>query len=256
MQKIITLIPIKKMKTAIISDIHSNLEAFTAVLEDIKKNNINKIYCAGDLIGYGPNPNEIVKAIIDNNIKSVGGNHDYALTDNLLLEEFNSYAKKSILITRKIILPEYSKYISNLPVKISKYNFLLVHGCPPESFTKYLTYVSDDELKDIFIKSEHFISFTGHSHVPEIIRFNNGNIIKHILKKGFFILDSSDKYFINAGSVGQSRDNNNKAKYIIYNTDDYSIDLRYVEYDIDKTAQKIFKSDLPPYNAERLFFGV
>lgn len=244
------------MKFAIISDIHSNLEAFIAVFNDIKKNNIKEIFCAGDLIGYGPNPNEIVKTVIENNIKSVGGNHDYALADNLLLEKFNSNAKKSILITREIILPEYFNYILNLPVKISKHNFLFVHGCPPDSFTKYIIYVSDDVLKDIFIKTKHFISFTGHSHVPEIIRFNNGNIIRSVLNKGLINLDSSDKYIINVGSVGQPRDNNNNAKYVIYNTDDYSIDLKYVEYDIKKTAEKILKLNLPPYNAERLFFGI
>jgi diadenosine tetraphosphatase ApaH/serine/threonine PP2A family protein phosphatase len=145
------------------------------------------------------------------------------------------------------------QYISNLPANLILDDILFVHGAPPDSIKNYITWLSDDELKTIFEGIEQQIAFIGHTHDP-LCCIYDGNIIEFkMLRPGINKIDSSMKHIINVGSVGQPRDRNSDAKYVIFEDTEFTTDLRFVKYDIDKTADLLAKKNFPKYNAERLF---
>jgi predicted phosphodiesterase len=244
---------IHTMKIAIISDIHGNYEALLSVKVDIQKAQVGKIICLGDFIGYGPQPEEVAKYLIENEIPCVMGNHEKAIINPAALISFSSDAMISIEITRNLISNKTVQYIANLPANLILDDMLMVHGAPPDSINTYLTSLSDDELWEIFDHLEQQIAFIGHTHDP-LCCFWDGNIVDFkIVRQGINRLDPKGKNIINVGSVGQPRDGNSDAKYVIFNDAEYTVDLRYVKYDIDKTAKLIEERNFPKYNAERLY---
>lgn len=241
------------MKIAIISDIHGNYEALLSVHEDIQKSEVNKIICLGDFIGYGPQPEEVAQFLIENEIPCVLGNHENAIMNRDALINFTEDAMISIEITRNLISDKTWQYISNLPTNLIIDNMLFVHGAPPDSVNTYFTGLGDEELKEIFVNLEQQVAFIGHTHDP-LYCYHDGNIFDFkMLYPGTNQIDSTVKNIINVGSVGQPRDGNSDAKYIIFNDADFTVDLRYVKYDIDKTANLLAKKNFPKDNADRLY---
>src|SRR3972149_6776851 len=126
------------MLIAIVSDVHANLEAFQAVLEDMERFKPDKRINLGDLVGYGPNPREVIQLNRDNCFTTLKGNHDAAIADNFMLSKFNSAAQKAISMHRKE-LSEYEKnYLKNLPINFQHNEIFFVHGFPPNSLTQYV----------------------------------------------------------------------------------------------------------------------
>ena len=240
------------MKFAIITDIHGNYEALKSVHKDIVKSNIDKIFCLGDIIGYGPEPEKVIEFIINNHIPCTFGNHELAIFDNRILNKFNTDAFESILITRKLISKKSLEIIRNLPRFISKDNILFVHGCPDNNVTTYINYMSDYDLISVFLKLKTNICFVGHTHKLKLYSYNGSEITKNDIFNCFKFLDKNHKHIVNAGSVGQPRDGNNKAKYVIFDNSNFSIETRLIPYDIKKTADMIIKLGFPKYNADRL----
>jgi len=236
---------------AIISDIHSNLEALNAVLDDIKNRGIKKIFCLGDIVGYGANPNECVELIRGINCKSVVGNHDYGVLGKESLDYFNKYGIIAILWTKKVIKNENLKFLESLPLtieeKIKGKKVIFSHANPksPELWE----YLFPDYVDDAFDCGD--IIFVGHSHIP-FVNSEEGNLLLH---EGKIHLDEDKKHLINPGSVGQPRDGINKASYCIFDEKDFKIEIVRVEYDIKKTYEKIIKNGLPEWLGERLFLG-
>lgn len=241
------------MKIAIISDIHGNYEALMSVDEDIQEAEVDKIICLGDFINYGPQPEEVARYLIDNDIPCVLGNHENAIMHKEALAKFNEYAMFSIEITRGLISKETLEYISKLPVNLIMDNMLFVHGAPPDSVNAYITRLSDDELTGIFNSMKQQIAFIGHTHDILYCGYDGHEFEFKNMCRGANKIDPTMKHLINVGSVGQPRDGNSDAKYVIFDNTEFAVDLRYVKYDIDKTAKLIEERNFPKYNAERLY---
>ena len=243
------------MKIAIISDIHSNYEALLSVQKDIQKAEVDKIVCLGDFIGYGPQPEEVAQFLIENKIPCVLGNHENAIINPDTLINFSSDAMISIEITRNLISDKTIQYISNLPTSLTIDHMFFVHGAPPDSFRDYIVWLSDDELKVRFKNLGQQIAFIGHTHDP-LRCFYDGNVVDFkMLRQGINQIDPEVKNIINVGSVGQPRDGNSAAKFVIFDDTDFTVDLRYVKYKIDRTAKLIEERNFPKYNAEGLYMN-
>jgi predicted phosphodiesterase len=241
------------MKIAVISDIHGNYEALLSVHKDIQQAKVDKIICLGDFIGYGPQPEEVAQFLIENEIPCVLGNHENAIIHPETLVNFSTDAMLSIEITRDLISDKTVKYISNLPANLIMDDMLFVHGAPPDSINIYFYRLSDDELLEIFDHLEQHFAFIGHTHDPLYCCYDGKTIELKMLSPGVNQIDPSMKHIINVGSVGQPRDGNSDAKYVIFDNPDFTVDLRWVKYDIDKTADLLAKKNFPKYNAERLY---
>lgn len=239
------------MKYAIISDIHANYDALESVLADIEKEKVDQILCLGDIVGYGPQPKECIAKIQELGCITVAGNHDFAAIGKTNIEYFNIYAKEATLWTQKTLNDEEKEFLNNLPLVKHFDGFTIVHATlyAPELFdyiqTSYDAYLSLQIL-------EGQVCFLGHSHVP--ITFFQEEMISYTLSPEIKLTDGM-KALVNVGSVGQPRDDNPKAAYAIYDTDQKMIWIKRVEYDVEKVGEKIRKAGLPEVLAERLKYG-
>ncbi|MFA5794655.1 MAG: metallophosphoesterase [Candidatus Brocadiia bacterium] len=251
---------------AIVSDIHSNIEALENVLKDIQRQNITEIICLGDVVGYGPNPEECID-IVRKFKFTIMGNHDEAL--KLSAVGFRGEAQDAITWTRKLLKPgwlsaparkERWDFISELPLTKVDGDILFVHGSPREPTTEYI--LSNDADLPMGEKSEKLtqifemfprLCFVGHTHDPGIItqeqKFISPPEVNYI-----FNLDPGEKYIINSGSVGQPRDGDNRSCYITVDGD--KIIYHRIEYDYDLTKDKIYKTnELDKRLGDRLVIG-
>lgn len=240
------------MHYAILSDVHSNLEALDAVLKDIRKRKINEILFLGDAVGYGPNPNECIELLKDKCTVLLAGNHDWGVLGLTDIEYFNEYARAAIEFTKGILTEKNRKTLNTFPIikNMKKENMLLVHSTPkePEKW-HYLLTLWDAEMNFHYFNQR--ICLLGHSHQPFIIeRVPSGEMVTH---KSEAKLGKSERYIINVGSVGQPRDRDPMACYAII--DDEKVELVRVPYDIETTQKKMMKEGLPLPLIERLSRG-
>ena len=240
------------MRLAVISDIHGNMEALTAVLTDIEKSDVGDIVCLGDSIGYGPQPREAIKRLQERRIPSVLGNHETAVRDAAHIAFFNPYAKISIEKTISLLTDENKAFILTMPFFLIKYGCRFVHGFPPESATIYLFHVTTEELIPSFSLFDETICFVGHTHHLEIIGFDGRNTNRDKLKEGTVALEEKKRYIVNIGSVGQPRDRNKDAKYAILDTSKYTLEIKFIPYDIAGVVKKLRKGNWPEIHAMRL----
>jgi len=240
------------MRIAVISDIHANQDAFKQVLMDIGKSNIDNTVCLGDNIGYGPEPEQVVAMLKDHNIPTVMGNHELAVIDQNYLSLFNPLARKSLLRTIKLLSEETINFFYGLEPFLTRYECRFVHGFPPDSAAMYLFQVPEDELLLTFKQMKERICFLGHTHRLEIIDFNGQVVTRAPLTKTITNLDRNHQYIINIGSVGQPRDGNNSAKYVIWDTLNDNIEVKFIPYDIVSVIDKIIAIGFPIEHAVRL----
>lgn len=223
------------MSLAFISDIHSNLEALMAVLADIKKRKIRKIYCCGDIVGYGASPNEVIEVFRKNKIVSVMGNHDLNAAIMIHPEWFNELASDALMWTNARLTSKNKFFLSTLPPLLETELFIMVHGSPREPVYEYV--YPKSKLKPLLGLVEQPVLVMGHTHIP---------MVKRIGKK----------LIINPGSVGQPRDRDRRASYCVLDAKTHKAKIVRVSYDIDASAKKIRKANLPGFLAERLYRGV
>lgn len=242
------------MRIAVISDIHGNMEAFQAALDDIAEHNVDKIYNLGDFIDYGADSEQVARKIMNSDIETIIGNHEYPFFDPTLVNNFSPTAYQSFQITKKMLSEEVITWIKSLTkVKIFR-NCRFVHGMPPDSVDTYLSYQSKYELLNRMLEMDEKIAFIGHTHIQKVVKFNKKDM--NIFLTGFrdhkVKLDDKHKYIINAGSIGQPRSSNKKAKYVIYDLDDQIVTTRYLDYDVDTAVKKIKDAGYPDRNARIL----
>ena len=241
------------MKLAIISDIHSNLEGLEAAMHDIKTQNVTTIYCIGDLVGYGANPNEVIDLLWRNSVKCLMGNHDYACLNEGAMESMIGNARESIAYTIRVLTPESFDLLQKLPRFISENGIYLTHGMPPAWFVEYLDMQSNDELKQAFLSFTEQVAFVGNTHLFEVVELTGKGRIEKYGFDGFKLdLKPSIRYLISAGSVGQPRDDNREAGYLIYDTEIRQVIKRTFQYDVELTFEKIKAARLPENNGRRL----
>jgi len=240
------------MKIAVLADIHGNLEAFQSVLEDLDQQSVDAVYCLGDFIDYGADSEEVACEIIRRNIPTIMGNHEYALLDSRIQNALSEIAYESLMITKNRISKATLDYIRTLPNYLVAGNIRFVHGVPPDSFEDYIIYFPDRYLNYIFQSFPEQIAFIGHTHTLGLYTYNGDYVTIESLHEREYALDPKRRYIINIGSVGQPRDNNKQAKYVLYDTQAGILTVRFLTYDAKKAAIKIIKAGLPEYNAARL----
>lgn len=240
------------MQIAVISDIHGNLDAFRAVLEDIATIGPADIYSLGDNIGYGGEPDQVVKMLVENGIPSVIGNHELAVKHPEQLDWFNPQARKSLERTVELLTPETVAVITAFPEWKVVDEMRLVHGFPPDSALLYQFQFSTSERNEILSSMSESICFIGHTHYPDILAWDGETSRQIDFPRGTLELNPENRYVINVGSVGQPRDGNNNAKYVVYTPEDLTVELRYVAYDVESAVEKILEAGLPDSNAWRL----
>jgi diadenosine tetraphosphatase ApaH/serine/threonine PP2A family protein phosphatase len=235
---------------AVISDIHSNLEALTAVLDDIEKHGIETIYCLGDVVGYGPNPGECLDLIIERTKWCVLGNHDYAV-----FYEPTNLNEQSRKWWRFLgILPMRRSLRTRLGGRIVTFDF--VHASPRRPINEYIfpddVYTNPVKVRVLFDRVSH-ICFVGHTHVPGVFLNEPDFYLPDELNNVYPIVDG-EKAIINIGSVGQPRDKDWRASYAYVEED--RLHFVRVEYDVDKTVEKIKAVEqLDDFHADRLKEG-
>jgi predicted phosphodiesterase len=242
-----------QMRLAVLSDIHGNLDALREVLRDMDRFRVDQVICLGDTIGYGPQPEETIRLIQERAIPAVMGNHEMAVVKPQLQEWFNPEARESIRKTQTLLSSETLLYIHGLPSSRIIGQLRFVHGCPPNSPFIYLFQLSESRLMEIFRKSTEWIVFVGHTHNLKLIRFDGQTVARNPLRQGILPLNAQNRYIVNIGSVGQPRDGNNAAKYVIVDTLALSLEVRFVPYDIAAVYRKIIDAGLPKSHAERLW---
>lgn len=240
------------MKAAIISDIHGNLQALQRVIEHIDSRGITEIYCLGDIVGYGANPNECLAVVKDRCNTIIAGNHDWAVVGKSDILNFKNDAKKAIEWTSLRLSFEDRKFLAELTLMELKGDCTLVHATPKEpQMWHYLRYSS--MLPGQFEALDNDICFIGHSHSPLIWDDGNEKKIPKANEENAF--DFEKKYIINVGSVGQPRDGDSRACYVMYDSEARTIEHVRLEYDVEKAADSIINSDLPGSLASRLYHG-
>ncbi|MBN1482198.1 metallophosphoesterase family protein [candidate division KSB1 bacterium] len=241
------------MTYAIISDIHANLAALQHVLERIQDFNCDRLVCLGDIVGYGPFPNECCEIIQEKADICIIGNHDHAAIGRTSTEYFNKYAKSALGWTTKKLSAKNKRYLQERPAQVSENDLLFVHAAPIEPLNwNYILslYDADDNFRSFNEK----VCFIGHSHVPAIISYEDGEF--PVYEQGPQVkLYNGFRYIINVGSVGQPRDKNPDACFGIYDTASSVFQLERVSYNIQDTQNAMQKKGLPIFLIERLALG-
>jgi predicted phosphodiesterase len=241
------------MRTAVLADIHANLAALEAVLDDIAGQRVSEIICLGDSIGYGPDPGEVLREIRQRRILSVLGNHEYAFRNRVYLEQMNPDPKRAMEMTLQMLSAEDIAFIVNLEPMLVYSGVRLVHGCPPKSPTCYLFYPSERMLDSVFSSFPERLCFFGHTHVLSFFEQGLPPEKGEEAELGTYRLHPDRRYLINPGSVGQPRDGiNNQAKYLIWDQDKGTVSYRAVAYDVQRTVTRLLRLGFPAFNAERL----
>lgn len=240
------------MKVAVFSDIHGNLEALQAVAADLEHLEGVKVICLGDLIGYGPDPEEVVNFVRRSGFEAILGNHEFALGDLRGRRWLNFQAAENNELVGKLLSQENLKYCLELPQFIQYRGGYFVHGYPPDSVLKYLHMQSDERVVKLFSKKNANIYFLGHTHRLQLVIVDDQKVERKVLPTGRTKLDVRKNYIVNCGSVGQPRCRDNRARYLLWDPEDNSVEVRCVDYDNKKTIQKIRERGLPEAYALRL----
>jgi len=240
------------MKYAVLGDIHANLEAFDAVLEDARKAGATHYANTGDIVGYNADPRACLQKLKTMQFASVQGNHDYYAAYHDSIDSFNPAARHSISWTRKHLGIFDRKYLRQLPLILDVENFTLVHSSlKMPNLWNYMHKKRD--AQGHFLNQFNPVCFLGHTHVPSVFIFDHGQIEHY--RFDVLPLQKGLKYLINVGSVGQPRDRDPRACYVLYDLDNQTIELRRVAYDVETTQKKIRAAGLPFRNALRLKTG-
>lgn len=241
------------MRLAVISDIHGNLEAFEAVLSDIDRSDIDRIVSLGDNIGYGPDPEAVIRLLRRRSIPSVVGNHEMVIQSLKYEKWFNQHVRETFHLTEERLSEKSKAHIRTMKRYRVEEGCRFVHGFPPKSPILYLFQASERKVKRVLDRRiGERLCFVGHTHELQMVGYDGCSLFYEFLFQGNLRLQSHYRYIISAGSVGQPRDGNNRAKYVIWDSETDVLEVRYVAYDIEKVVRKIKKAGYPDYFGERL----
>ncbi len=244
------------MRYAIIGDIHANLAAFTAVLDDIEHlGGVERVWCLGDVVGYGPDPHECIELLRQTNHVCVAGNHDWAAIGKIDTAEFNPDAAAACHWTAQQLDSADVEYLGNLPLVIQEGDFTLVHGSPREPIWEYL--ISTSLAKENFAYFKSQFCLVGHSHVPLVFCYDeDGACSSRQFLTSVRLALGRNRLIINPGGVGQPRDGDPRASYVIYDSETRLVSLYRVPYDIGTTQDKMVEHGLPIRLVTRLSYGL
>lgn len=242
------------MRYGIVSDVHSNIEALHAVLAALDVEGVDTLLCLGDIVGYGPSPNECCESLRDRGCVSIAGNHDEAAATQVGLELFTPLAREALEWNRAVLKAEHLSMLGALPRERTIGGFDIVHGAPVYHF-EYILDTLDAEAA--FGRTDASLTFVGHTHVAEVYyQDSTGRTYQQRLAHGGRIEISPEyRYIVNPGSVGQPRDRNPQAAFAICDTEAHIVDVKRVTYDVPSVQRRIEQAGLPSQLGERLAVG-
>ncbi len=240
------------MRWGIFCDIHANLEALDAVLAALTRERIDRYLCLGDIVGYGANPRECIAEIKRIDAPTIAGNHDWAAVGLFDIAYFNPAAKAAVLWTRQNLTYEDKEFLKSLDLVYQEDELTLVHGSlqNPGQF-EYILDISSAARTFELLRTR--VCSIWNSHAPVIFIKEGENYSFTFQTK--VKLKASQMYIVNAGSVGQPRDENPQASFVVYDSESKEIEIKRVPYDVQKAKDKIIKAGLPKMLAERLVLG-
>jgi diadenosine tetraphosphatase ApaH/serine/threonine PP2A family protein phosphatase len=241
------------MKSLIISDIHANLTALETVLEDAGE--FDAVWVLGDLVGYGPDPNECIDLVKGlPNLVCLLGNHDAATLGHIDDITFNPTARQTVRWTRQTITPENLDYLQELPESTRLGEITFAHGSPREPVWEYLLDTHNATENFNYFNTPY--CFVGHTHLPTMYTLNNGNFLATLVAPEVdALVQLQPRAIINPGSVGQPRDRDPRAAYAIFNQEEMTIEFRRVTYDIQDVQERMRQAGLPKRHIQRLVDG-
>jgi predicted phosphodiesterase len=242
------------MRIAVLSDIHGNRPAFEAALAAAAEDSPDAVWCLGDLVGYGAHPNECVELARKHLDLCLAGNHDMAVRGDVPLTEFSHGAAVAAGWTQDVIDPDRLEYLRDLEPANTSREVGLFHASPRDPVWEYV--ISLDTAEDNLDAQEHRVCLIGHSHVALSFTRAEGNPVQgEVQTAGTFVDLSKDEWLINPGSVGQPRDGDPRASWLLLDTDAWHATYRRTPYDVDAAAAAITAAGLPTSLARRLYGG-
>jgi diadenosine tetraphosphatase ApaH/serine/threonine PP2A family protein phosphatase len=240
------------MRCAILADIHANLAALEAVLDDIaKKGGVDETWCLGDIVDYGPDPHPCLEIVRRLKPFCVAGNHDLAAIGRVDTAYFNPDAAVATGWTAAQLTPADAAYLASLPLTLERDGFTLAHGSPRDPVWEYIFSASIAAGSFGYFRSSYCL--VGHTHVPAVFRQKGEGAG---LSPGIGLVLGETRMIINPGGVGQPRDGDPRASYAIYESEGRVLRLYRVPYDIQATQERILKVGLPVRLATRLAAGL
>jgi diadenosine tetraphosphatase ApaH/serine/threonine PP2A family protein phosphatase len=243
------------MRILLVSDIHSNLAALDAVIKDA--GHFDRIWCLGDVVGYGPQPNECIERLRTFDLVCLAGNHDLAVVDKQSLDDFSPDAREAAFWTRDRLAAVHCRWLETLPgmAVMAKYDITLVHASPREPVWEYM--IDTQIAGACFDAVETPVGLNGHTHIPIIFRkptYGLG-VVRERLAVNVPVSLTLDRMFVNPGSVGQPRDDDPRAAYAMVDLEAMTLTHYRVQYDVAATQRAMRHARLPERLIRRLRFG-
>ncbi len=242
------------MRVAVVSDIHSNLHALEAVLAAIDEEAPDELWCLGDLVGYGARPNECCAALAERADVCLAGNHDLAVRGSIDLEEFQGDAGRAATWTREVLEPQWKELLDRLEPEGSAHGVALYHGSARDPVWEYV--LSDDVALATLELANSPLVLVGHSHVALQVVQSDNDLAGGVAPAGTELELGGVRSLLNPGSVGQPRDGDPRAAYLLVDLDARHASFRRVEYDVERTQREMREAGLPEMLAGRLALGL
>jgi diadenosine tetraphosphatase ApaH/serine/threonine PP2A family protein phosphatase len=247
------------MRLGIFSDVHANVEALSAVTEALQREAPDVLYCLGDVVGYGASPNECAEIVRSVARATILGNHDAAVAGRMDYSYYYEAARRALDLHASLLTEENMSWLRALPYthRVEDTEVQLCHGSPVriEEFDYIFAPEQARECLPFYDDLGH-LTLIGHSHLCKVFELTPTEVVELHGPPRSFELREDRKYIISVGSVGQPRDYDNRASFVLYDTDTREFHFRRVEYDIESAAQKIFDARLERNFGHRLFIGV
>ncbi|HET7566802.1 MAG TPA: metallophosphoesterase family protein [Gaiellaceae bacterium] len=241
------------MRVAVVSDIHANLAALEAVLADVDAAAVDELWCLGDLVGYGPRPSECCAEVAGRAAICLAGNHDLAVRGTLDLHEFSGDAAAAASWAQRVLSDEARAYLDGLEPSGEREGVALYHGSARDPVWEYV--LSDEAAEATLALAGTPIVLVGHSHAALVAGERDGALAGGLAPDGTEIDLEDGRYLLNPGSVGQPRDGDPRAAWLLLDLDARRASFRRVEYDVARTQREIRDQGLPEMLAARLAFG-
>ena len=241
------------MRYIIFSDLHSNFEALNQFEKEISSIPYDHLVCLGDIVGYGADPNLCIDWVRNNVDFTIAGNHDLAVVEKTDISYFNAYAVEACKWTQKILTAVNRTFLDSLPMDREENGVYWVHASPYQPARWHYIFSKKDAEKH-FSSFDAPVCFVGHSHKPVILEQKPmGEINDYVAN--LWNIEPENRYIFNDGSLGQPRDGNTRPMYILYDSDERTVEYKRFDYDFTQTQKKIIENGLPTYLADRLSRG-
>jgi len=243
------------MRYGIISDVHANIEALTAVLKAYDGEKIDKYVSIGDTVGYGASPNECCDIIRELTAFTILGNHDAAVAGRMDYSYYYDAARNALDYHAGLLTDDNMEWLKTLPYEVTDEEVTFCHGSPINLEEFEYIFSAEQAARCLEIWDQlSMVTFIGHSHLCKSFALTRDEVFEVVSPT--FAIRPDHRYIVSVGSVGQPRDYDNRASYTIYDSETKTFEFKRVAYDIDSAAQKIFDSDLERNFGNRLFLGV